>query len=84
MIGVFDDISPLRPTPRGAFPPHPRGTWNTQARWGAIGPPTIVLAPIDVVDVTVHSQQGHMNHTLTRYDPGHSTTMTSIPPWQWG
>jgi hypothetical protein len=24
-------------TPRGAFPPRPRGTWNPQARRGAMG-----------------------------------------------
>jgi hypothetical protein len=36
------------------------------------------------MDMTVHSQQGHRNHALTRHDPGHSTMMTSIPPQQRG
>jgi hypothetical protein len=44
------------------------------------GPPTTTLATIDGMDVTVHSQQEHVNHTLTRHDPGHSTTTPSIPP----
>jgi hypothetical protein len=54
-----------RPTPREAFPPRPRDTWNPQERRGATGPPTTVLAPIDVMDMTVHSQQGHKNDALT-------------------
>jgi hypothetical protein len=70
-----------RPTPRIAFLPRPMGMWNPQARWGATGGPNYGTRSIDV---TVHSQQGHRKHTLTRHDPGHSITMTSIPPQQRG
>jgi hypothetical protein len=73
-----------RPTPRGTFPPRPRGTWNPQARWGATGTPDYGTRSIDMMDMTVHSQQGHQNHPLTQHDPGHSTTTTSIPPQQQG
>jgi hypothetical protein len=31
-----------------------------------------------------HSQQERKNHALTQCDPGHSTTMTSIPLQRWG
>jgi hypothetical protein len=69
-----------RLTPHGAFLPRPRGAWNPQARRGATGAPNYGTRSIDVMDVTVHSQQEHGNHALTRHDPDHSTTMTSIPP----
>jgi hypothetical protein len=90
MIGISGDISPPRPSPRGiiksARPPAARfhldrgarGTlWQDEEPWG---PPTTALAPIDGMDVTVHSQQEHENYALTRHDPGHSTMTTPIPP----
>jgi hypothetical protein len=49
---------------------------------GSHGGPNYGTHSIDVMDVTMHSQQEHGNHTLTRHDPDHSTTMTSIPPQQ--
>jgi hypothetical protein len=74
-----------RLTPRGAFPSCLRGTWNPQARQGATRAPNHDTRPHRRDgDVTVHSQQGHGNHALTRQDPSHSTTTTSMPPQQWG
>jgi hypothetical protein len=67
------------PDPLGILPPRPRDTWSPLARRGATGPPTAALTSTDGTDVTVHSQQEHGNHALTQHDPGHSTTMTSIP-----
>jgi hypothetical protein len=86
-IGISPEPKPpqhhqKRLTPRGVFPSRPRGMWNPQERRGAMRPPTTVLAPIDVMDVTMHSQQEHGNHVLTRYDSGHSPMMTSIPQQQ--
>jgi hypothetical protein len=90
MIGASGDISLPCLSPCGvikrAQPPVARfclalGARGTLSQGGEPrGPPTMVLAPIDVMNVTVHSQQEHGNHTLTRYDSGHSTMMTSIPP----
>jgi hypothetical protein len=85
---------PLRPSPYDVIktpdPPRrvsasPEGHVEPSGKtWSHGGPPTTALAPIDGMDMTVHSQQEHRNHTLTRHDPGHSTTMTSIPPQQRG
>jgi hypothetical protein len=94
MIGVLGNISLPRPSPHGVIkstrPPAARfhlarGARGTLKQEGEPrGPLTTALAPLDGMDVTMHSQQEHGNHALTRHDPGHSTTMASIPPQQWG
>jgi hypothetical protein len=97
-IGISGDISPSRPSPRGvikgARPPAvcfhlARGARGALRQDGEPrGPPNYGTRSIDV-DVTVHSQQGHMNVNLTRHDPFshddiHSSTatgvMAAVPP----
>jgi hypothetical protein len=68
------------PNPLSLLPPRAEGHVEPSGKTVSHGtPPTMAPAPADETDVTVHSQQEHGNHALTQYDPGHSTTMTSIP-----
>jgi hypothetical protein len=93
-IGILGTISLSHSSPhgiiKGAWPPHgafprlARGAHGTLRQDGEPRGPQHGARSIDVVDVTVHSQQGHRNHALTWVDPGHSTTTTSIPPEQRG
>jgi hypothetical protein len=87
-IGASGDISPSRPSPHniikvpdplGLLPPCSRDTCNPLGKTVSHGnPPTAALAPTDGTYVIVHSQEEHGSHALTKCDPGHSTTTTSI------
>jgi hypothetical protein len=67
------------PDPLGILLPRPRDTWSPLARQGAMGALTATPIPTDRTNMTMHSEQERENRALTQHDPGHSTTMTSIP-----
>jgi hypothetical protein len=73
------NVSTGAPDPHGILLPHPKDTWSPLARQGATGALTAAPIPADGTEMTVHSEQKHMNHALTKHDPGHSTTTTIIP-----
>jgi hypothetical protein len=74
--GVSDRLGILLPRSENALSP--------LVRQGVTGVPTTTPILTDGMDMTAHSKQERENCALTQYDPGHSTTTTSIPLQRWG
>jgi hypothetical protein len=67
------------PDPLSVLLPRPRDMWSPLARRGATGGPNRGTHSCRWDGHDLHSEQEHGNHALTQHDPGHSTTVTSIP-----